>query len=535
MPLKPPAAIELDRKKVEGFLQRAKKALEPDDFVFVAAMVQSLFFLRQLVQEKTRSIGRLLQMLFGVSTESSKNILKDFPREDDGATTDDPTPVRPRPKGHGRNGVSNYPGAQRVHVGHESLKSGDRCPECWRGKVYPVEPGVRMHFFGAAPIQLVIHLLEKLRCNLCGAIFTAQEPPEAGKQKYDATVGAMVGLSRYGNGLPFHRLEQFQANCGIPFSASTQWDIVDESAEHLQPAYEELLRQGAQADRIYQDDTFMRVLSLSKSTKVGEGVADEEDTSRKGVFTTGLVCESEDKTIACFFTGRKHAGENLRDLLKQRLQELGAPIQMCDALSRNMPKDLLTLLANCMSHARRNFVSILDAFPLECRHVIEILAKVYHHDALAKEQNLSPEERLKFHQEKSASLMSELKEWMEAQLRDKLIEPNSGMGQAISYMLKRWDRFTLFLRIPGAPLDNNICERALKMAIRHRKNSLFYRTERGAFVGDLFMTLIHTCNLMGVNAFDYLTTLLRHPEELAKDPSRWMPWNYKEALSQVPP
>jgi transposase len=109
------------------------------------------------------------------------------------------------------------------------------------------------------------------------------------------------------------------------------------------------------------------------------------------------------------------------------------------------------------------------------------------------------------------------------------------MGKAIEYMLKRWERFTLFLRVPNAPIDNNICERALKMAIRHRRNSLFYKTERGAWVGDLFMSLIHTCNLMAVNAFEYLTTLLRNAAKLAQDPSRWMPWNYKEALSTNPP
>jgi transposase len=131
--------------------------------------------------------------------------------------------------------------------------------------------------------------------------------------------------------------------------------------------------------------------------------------------------------------------------------------------------------------------------------------------------------------------MDELKSWMETQLDDKKIEPNSGMGKAIQYMLKRWERFTLFLKVPGAPIDNNICERALKMAIRHRRNSLFYKTQRGAWVGDLFMSLIHTCNLMGVNAFQYLTTLLRNATKLAHDPSRWMPWNYKAELPVNPP
>ena len=110
---------------------------------------------------------------------------------------------------------------------------------------------------------------------------------------------------------------------------------------------------------------------------------------------------------------------------------------MCDALSRNLPKGFTTILANCMGHARRNFIDVLSNFPEQCRHVIEILAKVYHHDEITKEKNMNPEERLKFHQEHSRALMEELKEWLNSQLEDKKVEPNSSMGKAINYMLKQ--------------------------------------------------------------------------------------------------
>jgi len=522
MPGKPPS-IELDPEKLAAFLKRAEQRLDPEDFVFLSSLVCAVSNLRDLLQSKSSSIMRLLRMIFGVKTETSRRVLKNGSNE----TANAP---RPAPRGHGRNGARNYPGARTANVGHDSLKHGDPCPGCERGRVYLLDPGILMNFFAAAPVQAVLYLLEKLRCNLCGEIFTAPKPPEASEKKYDETVGAMVALSRYGFGVPFHRLEKLQAGCGIPLAASTQWEIVDEDAETLEPVFEHLVREAAQAERIYQDDTTMRVLALNAGKKQ-EDKADE----RCGTFTTGLVCESEDKKIACFFTGAQHAGENLRDLLRQRLAELSPPIQMCDALSRNMPEDLLTILCNCMSHARRNFVDLVDVFPEECRFVIELLAQVYHHDSLAKKRNLSADERLRFHKEKSGPLMEQLKSWMEAQIEDKRIEPNSGMGKAIQYMLKRWEKFTLFLRVPGAPLDNNICERALKMAIRHRRNSLFYKTERGARVGDLFMSLIHTCNLMGVNAFEYLTALLRNAAELARDPSRWMPWSYKAMLSKGPP
>src|SRR5215831_4964418 len=95
----------------------------------------------------------------------------------------------------------------------------------------------------------------------------------------------------------------------------------------------------------------------------------------------------------------------------------------------------------------------------------------------AQEQGLSPEERLRFHQDHSEPVMERLRAWLRAQFEEKRVEPNSGLGAAITYLLKHWTRLTLFLRQAGAPLDNNICERALKKAIRHRKNSLFYKTE----------------------------------------------------------
>jgi transposase len=212
---------------------------------------------------------------------------------------------------------------------------------------------------------------------------------------------------------------------------------------------------------------------------------------------------------------------------------MGPPIQMCDALSRNLPKDFKTLLANCLSHGRRRFVDIYDNFPDECSHVLKVLGKVYKHDADARAQNLTDDQRLDLHQNRSGPLMKDLKAWFDAQFEEKKVEPNSGLGQAIKYMLNHWNELTLFLRQPGAPLDNNVCERALKKAILNRKNALFYKTERGARVGDLYMSLIHTCELCSTNPFGYLVALRQNSSEVKCSPDQWMPWNYKQAASEV--
>jgi hypothetical protein len=135
---------------------------------------------------------------------------------------------------------------------------------------------------------------------------------------------------------------------------------------------------------------------------------------------------------------RPLAGENLMEVLRHRAADLAAPIQMCDALSRNEPKGVATILANCNAHGRRQFVDVVESFPAECRFVLETLKDVYRNEALAGKRNLTPQQRLRFHQKQSGRLMGELKGWLNRQLRQRLVEPNSGLGQAIQYMLRHW-------------------------------------------------------------------------------------------------
>jgi transposase len=428
------------------------------------------------------------------------------------------------PAGHGRHGAAAFTGANRVSVAHATLHPGDRCPECREGKVYrQKEPATLIRFVGHAPLEATVFEMERLRCNACGQVFTADEPETAGADKYEETAVAMIAVLKYGTGVPFQRLERLQEHLGMPLPATTQWDLMAAAAKLIRPVLEELIRQAAQGRVMHNDDTGMRILRLTR----------EPGDKRTGTFTSGIVSLVGAWTIALFFTGWKHAGENIAEVLKQRARELPAPIQMCDALSRNTPKGVETLLANCLAHGRRQVVEVVDNFPEECRYVLETLGGVYRHDAQAREQELSAEDRLRFHQEHSEPLMKGLHEWMEAQLAEHKTEPNSGLGKAISYLLNHWPKLTLFLKEPGAPIDNNVVERALKKAILNRKNALFYKTLNGAGVGDLFMSLIHTCELNGANPFDYLTQLQRHADELKQNPSEWMPWNYRETLARL--
>jgi hypothetical protein len=311
-------------------------------------------------------------------------------------------------------------------------------------------------------------------------------------------------------------------------------------ATRIRPVLSELIRQAAQGDVLYNDDTDMTVLSLLPKEGPGRHDATTPDAAqvdaeispeRTGVFTSGIVATTrDDHRIALYFTGRRHAGENLATVLARRDASLGPPIQMCDALSRNVPKAFEVILANCLSHARRNVVDVTPNFPAECRSVLETLRDVYGYDTQAREQRFSPQARLAFHQTHSRPLMETLYAWFTAQLDEHLVEPNSGLGQALTYFVKHWAKLTRFLEVAGAPLDSNLVERALKKAILHRKNAYFYKTTNGAHVGDLFMSAIHTCQLNGVNAFQYLVELQRHAVAVTNTPAAWMPWTYRDTL-----
>ena len=459
-------------------------------------------------------------------TEKTSSVVgKPEDEVDDTGKQSDPDALPP--PGHGRKGAEAFSGARRVEIKHPTLTHGDRCPECGQGNVYAQkEPKVLVRVTGQAPLAATVYSLERLRCGACGQVFTAQAPEGVGEDKYDESAAAMIAQLKYGSGTPFNRLEQLEEQLGIPLPAATQWEIVKRTARPIKPARDELIRQAAQGEVVHNDDTSMRVLRLERDPK------DE----RTGVFTSGIVSTSEGRKIALFFTGSQHAGENLADVLKRRSAELPAPIQMCDALSRNVPHlaaGTEILLANCLAHGRRQFVDVAENFPGECRYVLEMLGQVYGNDAEARKLGMTPDQRLQLHRERSAPVMDQLHGWLESQLAERRTEPNSGLGQAINYLLRHWLPLTLFLRQAGAPLDNNIVERALKRAVLHRKNALYYRSLNGAQVGDLFMSLIHTCQLCGANSFDYLIQLQRHARELAVQPAAWMPWNYRDTLARA--
>lgn len=557
--------------------------LSEEEYTQLKAAIETLGYLTQLIEDKDTTLRYLRRILFGASTEKRSTVLGEKPgnqelqkdQEADGegqensggessslaagtssggteAESEPSEPAEDSTPGHGRNGANAYTGADRQFVPNTQVKVGQRCPLCLKGKLYELStPGVLVRVTGQAPLSAKVFELQKVRCNLCGQVFTAEPPAGVGSKKYDEAAASMLAVLHYGNGFPFYRLEGLQNNLGMPLPASTQFEILEETSEFLAAAYEELIRQAAQGEVVYNDDTGVKILELMKENEErqkqkekqkgpperagsgGKGKVKKTDSERTGMHTTGVVSTREGQKIALFFSGRKHAGENLGEVLKRRAQELGPPIQMCDALDYNVPKDFAVILGNCNVHARRKVVEVAEDFPAECKKVLDIFVDVYKAEAETQKLGLSPAERLAYHQAHSGPRMQELEQWIRAQFAERRVEPNSGLGKALKYFENHWEKLTLFLRVAGVPLDSNVVERALKKAILQRKNSLFYKTQKGATVGDMFTSFIHTCELNEVNAFDYLIELQKHTNEASRNPAEWMPWRYRATLERL--
>ena len=274
--MKPPPRVELSLKDLGAIMERARGALSEAEFAMLKGAVQTLEFLTRELEKKNVSVQRLKQLLFGASTETTakviQRILEGVGNEttpaagDDAGTGGAETIPHEKPRGHGRNGADAYRGARRVRVPLATLHAGDACPSCAKGTVYAsCEPGLIVRLTGQAPIGGAVYELEKLRCSLCSQVFCAPAPAGVGEQKYDAESAAMIGLLKYGAGLPFHRMEKLQEGLGIPLPAATQWEIVAQTAGVLIPAWSELIHQAAQGEVVHNDDTTMKVLALGNA------------------------------------------------------------------------------------------------------------------------------------------------------------------------------------------------------------------------------------------------------------------------------
>jgi transposase len=523
--------------EIENLIEQIRKTnLEPGAKEKIERLLRTVLTLVEILQRKNTSIKKLRQMIFGKRTErhqkkkaegqekegKSENSGDDRPKAsgDQEASAEGlaiESEEKQKRKGHGHRAASAYSSARIVKCQHESLKVGDDCPASCGGHLYDLnEPTALIQFTGQPLIVATKYEREALRCAKCLQRYVAPLPEGVVNERYDATCDATIALMRYGGGLPWHRQAGLQAMAGAPLGEATMWERCEATADAAMGIFLSLMRLAAGGEVMHTDDTWVRILSCLKEDKEEKGRATN---------TSGIVVKAGGRKIALYLSGRRHAGENLAELLTKREKGLAPPIQMSDALAANTSVEKNVISAYCLAHARRKVFELKDDYPAECAVVLDAVSKVYGYEAEAAGMN--DERRLAYHQEKGGPVMKELKRWIEAQFSDRQVEPNSNLGKALQYWLSHWRELTVWLREPGTPLDNNESERALKQFILMRKNSMFFKTEHGAAVGDVLASLIRTCRLNGVNAWDYLVTIVRNKKDARSNPHLYLPWNYK--------
>jgi len=445
-----------DTTEIKQLIDRVKQGkLDPGDAQLIEKLLGFLLNLITLLQGNT-TMKRLKKLLFGLKkrmsnkSQAGKNDEKEKPSPGaehpagDGTSKESAStgacegeaatkPAKKAKKtGHGRRPASDYTGAKIVRLDHPDLSTGDRCPEpgC-EGHLHRLkDPKVTIYLTGQPVINATKYERPLLRCSDCFTRYVAELPPEVKKddkdekpEKYDDTADVAIALYKYGGGVPFYRQEKLQESCGVPLPASVQFERCERVANACYPVYRHLIELAANAKIHYIDDTRVRILSCYQQDK------DRSEKERRATHTSGIVAQDEEgHKIALYFSSRQHAGENLDNILEKRIPGLGLPIKMSDALAANGKVKAETIEAYCLAHGHRKFKELEETFPEECKQVLRSIQFVFLIDKRTRE--MSDQERLEYHQVHSGSVMSALREWIEQQFEERLVEPNSGLGKA---------------------------------------------------------------------------------------------------------
>ena len=529
------AITEITVQEMDALIARMESVLadglspEPDDVRLILQILRQFMTMQHKLESSAYLKERYLKLMGLVASSESRGVL------------DPAAPSRTRKARKKKSSAASPPPPPKVcRHAIEGLEKGQPCPECEKGRLYKHEPASFIRVVGQPPLASENHILEQLRCHLCGKVFTADLPAEVAQdgnryQKYAFSARAIMAINKFYMGSPYYRQESLQSLLGRPVTASTIFDQCASLVSDVTPIWEALQQVAANAGHFHIDDTGNRILSetaIEKPNRNGKGTR-----QRTGVYSSCLIAtlgtEDSSEQVVLFKTNIGHAGEWIDTILIQRDSTLPAPLVMSDALTSNRPSQASAETSLCTAHSRRKFVDVASHFPDAVGEVLDRYAVIWANEEAAKQAQMTPAQRLAHHREHSLPIMEALKAWCEASLAKRSVEENSGLGKAIRYFLSHYEGLSAFCRIEGARLDNNLAEQLLKLIARCRKNALFYKTQTGADVGDVITSLLATCELNGINGYGYLLALQQHRQSVARAPADWLPWNYREALEAV--
>ena len=527
-----PEITDIDFHELAELIARVEQAIEHDlalsleDMKLLLCAITTLCTLQSKIEQDDITLHKLRKLLGMVKQSEQRQALGHKRKR---TTTN--KKQRAKKKSHQ---------LARIKTEYHVLSAHQRgavCPECQRGKLYPCTSARLLRITGHAPFEAIQHIVEQLRCNACQAVYKAPLSADVledgdADQQYGYSARALMAINKFYTGTPYYHQENLTDLFGFYISASTIFDQCECVANDSMPVFYELKRQAADAELFLLDDTHNRILEQQpewRDKPNGKG-----QQLRTGVYSSGLIATRADgHEIILFETSLGHAGEHLDSILQNRQTDLPAPKIMSDALGSNTVTKTAVIVCYCNAHARRQFYDLETLYPEEIGWVLDTYGKIWEHEALVKDKQMGDEKRLAYHQEHSLPMMISIREWAYKKMESESFEEYSALGKAIKYFLKIYDGLIMFCMVLGAPIDNNRMEEKLKIVIRGRKTSHFYKTVNGAGVANVIISLIATADQAGENSYDYLVALQKNRDKVKANPKNWLPWNYQKTLAEA--
>jgi transposase len=531
-----PPVVEITEAKANEALAALQVAIDRGDQlapqlrVAVAGLSSYLHVLELLAR---RGIGiKYLRTQLGIT-----------PSEDDQATAQTSANKKPKKEGkkgrhsHGRRGSDKFPKADHRYFAHPDFNEpGMSCPDCERGHVYP--HAGRWHRFHGQPLLRVLLVNHEIwRCTLCQQSFPAPIAKDIladgpVRRPFGDSAIALIAIAKNFFGTPWSRQERMQKMLDLPIPASTLHDQTEIMAEALSPIYELLQKLSGNAWRFFSDDTGVRILKQTPITK--EQRKTGKQTLRTGVHTSTILADlREGIRITLFKSGILHAGEFLDELLAHRDAGLPPPLHMSDGSSCNPATVTETIECNCNAHGFRKLEEKQSLYPEHWDVVGSVYRDVKKNETHIQNLKMDDDARLAYHRSHSKPRMNEMFDWMQRELDQKNVEPNSILGGIFQYFLTRKQKLMAFTEYVGAPITSNAVEQAIKLVALHRKNAMFFMTLRGAWISDVIMSVGATAGACEVNLYDYFVAILRYRDEVKKDPAAFLPWEYQKTVARL--
>jgi transposase len=386
----------------------------------------------------------------------------------------------------------------RERIEHDLSPRQQECPGCGQQRErIGCQTSEQLEYIPSS-LKVIQHVRYKYACRSCQEHVTIAEAPTKPIQKGLAGPGLLAQLvvSKWSDHLPLYRIEDQLARQGVLVSRSTLCRWAMSTAELLEPLYQCLMQRVRSSRVIWTDDTPVAVLDRSLPK------------TRTGRFWIYCGDREHPYSVYDYTDSRKRDGPAnfLKDY--QGYLQADAFAGYDGIYAAGTVKQVL-----CWAHARRKFYEARTVQPIPAHTALGAIGRLYDLERQLKEASV--EERHAARQARALPILQEFHAWLTASGPSVL--PKSPVGQAINYVLPRWDGFVRYCEDGALSIDNNLSERSLRCCAVGRKNWMFLGSDRGGRTAAILFSIMATCKAQQVEPWAYLYDILARLPNLPED------------------